>query len=42
MQAQMFMAKSQAAPPAPPAPQQPEQGVTEPVKRTLKKVESND
>tara|TARA_R100000081_G_C4673445_1_gene93767 strand:+ start:270 stop:548 length:279 start_codon:yes stop_codon:yes gene_type:complete len=39
MQAQMFMAKSQAAPPAP---QQPEQGVKEPVKRTLKKVESND
>lgn len=42
MQAQMFMAKSQAAPPPPPAPQQPEKGVTEPVKRTLKKVESND
>tara|TARA_R100000988_G_C3855611_1_gene96913 strand:+ start:225 stop:521 length:297 start_codon:yes stop_codon:yes gene_type:complete len=45
MQAQMFMAKSQAAPPAPQQPEKgitPEKVVTQPVKRTLKKAESND
>tara|TARA_R100001510_G_C7561734_1_gene141512 strand:+ start:79 stop:384 length:306 start_codon:yes stop_codon:yes gene_type:complete len=48
LQAQMFMAKSQAAPPVPQAAQAPKTGETPekvastPAKRTLKKAETND